>query len=113
MNNKKIRIGYSNNKSIVNLNIVRDKNISANAKILITLILNDPDDQELSQSHYCKILGWEKNQFTTAIKSLINGDYIIRTQIDKDVIVPGKKKKGSDKILYFYTVNENGNNIIN
>ena len=111
MNNLKIRIPKKKqeDKTIVNLNIIRDKRLSANAKILITIILNDPDDQELSQSHYCKVLGWEKNQFTRAIENLMKAGYISRRQLSKDEMVPGRKKLGSDKILYFYTVNEHGN----
>jgi hypothetical protein len=111
MNNRKIR--KSNKKSgtftTVDYNILRDKNLNCNAKILLIEILSDSDNFDLSQTLYCARLGWAKNQFTRAIEQLIEYGYMKRTPIEKDKVIPGKKKKGSNRILYFYTVSEYGN----
>lgn len=111
MNNKKIKI--TNKKlgsfTTIDLDLLFDKNLTANAKILLFAILSDSDSFELSQSLYCKRLGWEKNQFTRAIEQLEKHGYVKRTRIENDKAIPGKKKKGSTRILYFYTVSEYGN----
>ena len=111
MNNRKIR--NTNKKSgtftTVSYNILRDINLTPNAKILLIEILSDSDNFDISQTLYCKRLGWEKNQFTRAIVSLEEHGYIKRTPIDKDKVIPGKKKKGSNRVMYFYTVSEFGN----
>lgn len=111
MNNKKIRNTNKKpgNFTTVSYDIIRNKNLTSNAKILLIEILSDSDDFELSQSLYCKRLGWEKNQFTRAIEQLEIHGFIKRTRIERDKVIPGKKKKGSNRILYFYTVSEFGN----
>jgi hypothetical protein len=111
MNNKKIRMNKKKPGSFttIDLDLIKDKNLTSNAKILLIAILSDSDSFELSQTLYCKRLGWEKNQFTRAIEQLEKNGYINRTQIENDKVVPGKKKKGSNRILYFYTVSEYGN----
>jgi hypothetical protein len=110
MNNKKIRTKKkSGNFTTIDIKIIKDKNLSSNAKILLISILSDSDSFELSQSLYCKRLGWEKNQFTTAIKQLEKSGYVKRTKLDSAKAIVGKLKKGSNRILYFYTVSEFGN----
>jgi hypothetical protein len=110
MNNKKIRTKKkSGNFVTIDAKIISDKNLTSNAKILLISILSDSDSFEVSQSLYCKRLGWEKNQFTTAIKQLEKSGYVKRTKLDSDKAIAGKLKKGSNRILYFYTVSEYGN----
>ena len=110
MNNKKIRTKKkSGNFTTIDIKIIKDNNLSSNAKILLISILSDSDSFELSQSLYCKRLGWQKNQFTTAIQQLEKSGYIKRTKLDSDKAIAGKLKKGSNRILYFYTVSEFGN----
>jgi hypothetical protein len=110
MNNKKIRTKKkSGNFVTIDTKIISDKNLSSNAKILLISILSDSDSFEVSQSLYCKRLGWEKNQFTRAIEQLEKTGYVKRTKLDSDKAIAGKLKKGSNRILYFYTVSEYGN----
>ena len=110
MNNKKIRTKKKSGSFItIDTKIISDKNLSSNAKILLISILSDADSFEVSQSLYCKRLGWEKNQFTRAIEQLEKYGYIKRTKLDSDKAIAGKLKKGSNRVLYFYTVSEYGN----
>jgi hypothetical protein len=110
MNNKKIRTKKKSGSFItIDTKIISDKNLSSNAKILLISILSDSDNFEVSQSLYCKRLGWEKNQFTRAIEQLEKYGYVKRTKLDSDRAIAGKLKKGSNRVLYFYTVSEYGN----
>ena len=110
MNNKKIRTKKKSGSFVtIDNKIILDKNLSSNAKILLISILSDSDSFELSQSLYCKRLGWEKNQFTRAIEQLEKSGYVKRTKLESDKAIAGKLKKGSNRILYFYTVSEYGN----
>lgn len=110
MNNKKIRTKKeSGNFVTIDTKIITDKNLSSNAKILLISILSDSDSFEVSQSLYCKRLGWEKNQFTRAIEQLEKSGYVKRTKLDNNKAIAGKLKKGSNRVLYFYTVSEFGN----
>lgn len=88
--------------------ILNDKRLSSNAFRLISSILSDNDDTfKLSQTTYCNRLGWEPTMFKRAIENLIECGYVNRILIDTEI--PGIKKAGSKKKIYFYTVSEYGN----
>ena len=90
--------------------IIEDTNLSGNALKLILSILGDNDENfNLSETTYCNRLKWSTTTFYRAIDDLIKCGYIKRTLIDEDKVIPGIKKAGSKKKVYFYTISEYGN----
>lgn len=88
--------------------IIEDKNLSGNALRLILSILGDNDESfNLSETTYCNRLNWDKKTFYRAIEDLINCGYLKKTEINKTI--PGIKKSGSNKKVYHYTLSEFGN----
>ena len=87
--------------------IIEDTNLSGNALRLLLSILGDNDETfNLSETTYCNRLNWSVTTFYRAIDDLINCGYVKRTEIDKSI--PGIKKAGSNKKVYFYTISEYG-----
>ena len=112
MNNKKIirKELVKNQFTSIHLSILNDKRLTSNAFRLITSILSDNDDTfKLSQTVYCNRLGWEPTMFKRAMENLIECGYVKRIEISKDKSIPGIKKAGSNKKIYFYTISEYGN----
>ena len=112
MNNKKVirKDLKPNGFTSIHNSILNDKRLSSNAFRLISSILSDNDDNfKLSQTTYCNRLGWESTMFKRAIENLMECGYIKRTLIDDDKVIPGIKKAGSKKKVYFYVVSEYGN----
>lgn len=94
----------------IHTSILNDTRLSSNAFRLLTSILSDNDETfNLSQTVYCNRLGWNNKTFQRAIDDLIECGYIRRTEISNDKHIPGVKKAGSTKKIYFYTVSEYGN----
>ena len=90
--------------------IIEDTNLSGNALRLILSILGDNDENfNLSETTYCNRLKWSTTTFYRAIDDLIKCGYIKRTLIGDDKVIPGIKKAGSKKKVYFYTISEYGN----
>jgi len=90
--------------------IIEDTNLSGNALRLILSILGDNDENfNLSETTYCNRLQWSTTTFYRAIDDLIKCGYVKRTLIADDKVIPGIKKAGSKKKVYFYTISEYGN----
>jgi hypothetical protein len=108
-NKKVIRKPKEANKfTLMHNDIINDKNLSSNAFRLLSSILSDNDDTfKLSQTTYCNRLGWEPTMFKRAIENLIKCGYVSRVLINEQI--PGVKKAGSKKKIYYYTISEYGN----
>lgn len=81
----------------IHYSILRDKNLSSNAKILLFEIFSDKDYFNLSQTLYCNRLGWKPQMFKLTINELAQSGYLSR--------IVNNPKKGT----YYYTVSEFGN----
>lgn len=96
--NKKV-IKKENKKgdfTTVNYGILRNKNLSSNAKILFIEILSDSEDFRFSEQLYIKRIGFSKTTYYRAIDNLIDIGYI-------------KKKKIKDSQYNYYIISEFGN----
>ena len=82
----------------VNYNLLRDKNLTPIAKLLLIEILSDNDNFTLSQTVYCNRLGISKGTWFNVIKNLIDNGYIKKE----------KKLTNSKGIYYNYIVSEYG-----
>jgi DNA-binding MarR family transcriptional regulator len=110
VNCKKIRITSLQPGTFTNisLNNLYNNKLTANARLLLFAILGDSNNFDISQTLYCQRFNWDKKQFARAIVNLEENGYIKRTPISQDKYIIGRKKSGSNKILYYYVISEFG-----
>lgn len=76
----------------------RDKNLTANSKILLMEILSDTDKFDVSPALYTKRLGISMNTYIRSIQELIKNGYMRRTKRETELNV----------LLYDYEVSDSG-----
>jgi hypothetical protein len=90
--------------------IIEDTRLTGNALRLLLSILGDNDENfNLSQTVYCNRFNWDKKSFDRAIQDLVNCGYLIKKLISADKAKPGIKKDNTNKKVYIYKISENRN----
>lgn len=95
--------------TIVPLSILHNPNLSNEAKMLLIQVLSDSDEFTFSPTLYAKRMNVCKATIHNKIKELEEQGFAKLTRISNEVAISGRKKKGSNKVLYHYTFSEFGN----
>jgi len=99
-NSKIIRIPTEKgNFSTISNNILMKNNISSDAKILLTLLLNNSDNWNVNLQYYSDKFKWNGAKQAKVIKEMKDNGYLVVTKFSKG------NRNGFD---YFYTISEYG-----
>jgi hypothetical protein len=93
----------------VSLKLLNNNNLSRDARFLLIQIFSDSDEFTFSPTLYADRMGCTEKHIHNKVVELENHGFAKRTPLSKDSYVKGRKKKGSDKIIYHYTFSEFGN----